>query len=308
MLWLDVKYANMLSNQLSKFSIKKNNPFLANLRCPVCGDSQRSKNKARGYLYSGKDSLIYKCHNCNISKNFNNFLKDLNGPMYDEYRLEKFKESSSTVVRKVKPTPKFEQPKFSQRNILDDYYTSVNKLDEDHPCRIYCEKRLIPKEKLSTMYYIDDFTDLAVYYKIDTKNQVITMRYHVARFNKDPLIYNANNVDTSKKIYVTEGQIDCMFLDNAVAVGNSDLTKVEHHYDKDSVILVFDNQPRNKEIKRLMLGAWYKGFSVVVWPNTIEEKDINEMIIAKHDVQKLIRINTFSGARLRLSIMNWGKT
>ena len=98
-----------------------------------------------------------------------------------------------------------------------------------------------------------------------------------------------------------------MFLDNAVAVGNADLTKIAQHYDKDKVVLIFDNQPRNKEIKKLMLDAWYKDFNVVVWPNNIKEKDINEMTIAKHDVRKLLRINTFSGARLRLSIMNWSK-
>jgi len=333
MLWLDTKYANLLSNQLDRFSIKKNNPYLANLRCPYCGDSQKFKNKARGYLYVSKNSLMYKCHNCNISKFFNNFLKDINNSMYDEYRLERFRESSNTVVRKAEPTLKFEQPKFRQRNALDDYYTTVNKLDEDHPCRIYCEKRLIPKEKLSALYYIDDFTDLALYYKIDTKKQKIKnrlgipfidyfgningiscraiddnpLRYYVGRFNKDPLIYGANTVDASQKIYVTEGPIDCMFLDNAVAVGNADLTKIAQHYDKDKVVLIFDNQPRNKEIKKFMLDAWYKNFNVVVWPNNIKEKDINEMTIAKHDVRKLLRINTFSGARLRLSIMNWSK-
>lgn len=334
-IWIDTKYANMLSNQVDKFTLKKTNPYLVNLRCPLCGDSEKSKNKARGYLYTGKNSLLYKCHNCNASCNFNNFLKQVNNFLYDQYRLEKFKESPKP---KEKPKEfKFKQPKFRERNIIDEYYTTVNELDEDHPCKVYCEKRQIPKEKLSTLYYIDDFTDLAIYYKIDMKNQTIKnrlgipfidyfgnvngmscraidnnpLRYYVARFNKDPLIYNANNIDTTKTIFVTEGPIDSMFLKNSVAVGNADLTRITNHYDKDKVVLIFDNQPRNKEIRKLMLEAWYKDFSVVVWPKNVKEKDINEMVICGYkngyDIEKLINKNIFTGPKLRLQLTSWSK-
>lgn len=331
MLYIDVKYANLLSNQIDNFKVKKNNPYLVNLRCPLCGDSQKNKKKARGYLYTRNDGMFYKCHNCNVACNFNNFLKQVNNTLYDAYRVEKFTDKTKTT--KPEPVIKFEKPKFRERNLLDEYYTKVSKLDKDHPCYLYCIQRQIPEKMFSRLYYIDDFLDIATYYSIDTKNITIKnrlgipfidyfgtvngiscraidsspMRYYVARFNKDPLIYNANNIDSTKNIYVTEGPIDSMFLPNAVSTGNSDLMSISNHYDKDKVILIFDNQPRNKEIRKLMLEAWYQNFSVVVWPSSIKEKDINEMIINGIDAVKTIKKNTFSGPSLRLSITNWNK-
>jgi predicted restriction endonuclease len=44
--FVDVKYINLISARFQKFKKVKNN--LYNFRCPICGDSQRNKNKARG--------------------------------------------------------------------------------------------------------------------------------------------------------------------------------------------------------------------------------------------------------------------
>ena len=88
--FIDVKYINQLSSRLLKF--KKVKPHLYNFRCPVCGDSQKNKNKARGYLYRIKNNTNFKCHNCGINISFNNFLKEIDAPMHKEYTFEKFKD------------------------------------------------------------------------------------------------------------------------------------------------------------------------------------------------------------------------
>lgn len=62
-----------------------------------------------------------------------------------------------------------------------------------------------------------------------------------------PLIYNIQNVDKTKTIYVTEGPIDSLFLPNSIAVGGSDFKKIDDGI-KDNSIIIYDNEPRNEEI------------------------------------------------------------
>ena len=61
MLYTEIKYLNLISTQLPLFKRKKDN--LWNFRCPICGDSERNKTKARGYVFEVKGKLVYKCHN-----------------------------------------------------------------------------------------------------------------------------------------------------------------------------------------------------------------------------------------------------
>ena len=63
----------LLSPRLGKF--KRVREFLWNSRCPLCGDSQKNKNKARLYFYQKKNSLFVKCHNCGAGMSVGNFIK-----------------------------------------------------------------------------------------------------------------------------------------------------------------------------------------------------------------------------------------
>ena len=87
--YVDLKYINILSARLEQFKQKGKNLF--NFRCPYCGDSQKDKTKARGYLYAVKNDMFYKCHNCGIGTNMPNFIKDRDQKLYSEYFFEKFK-------------------------------------------------------------------------------------------------------------------------------------------------------------------------------------------------------------------------
>ena len=82
---IDSKYIGLVSARLDKFKKVKNN--LYNFRCPLCGDSKKHKNKARGYLYQVKTNTNYKCHNCGASMSFNNFLKKLDGVLHGKYTI-----------------------------------------------------------------------------------------------------------------------------------------------------------------------------------------------------------------------------
>ena len=87
---IDSKYIGLVSSRLSKFKRVKAN--LYNFRCPICGDSQKHKNKARGYFYQVKVNTNFKCHNCGASMSFSNFLKQIDPSLHKQFVMEKFTE------------------------------------------------------------------------------------------------------------------------------------------------------------------------------------------------------------------------
>merc|ERR1712078_166163 len=89
--YIDLKFINDISSRLNKF--KKKTDYLFNFRCPHCGDSQKSKTKARAYLYRVKNDMFFKCHNCSASHNLANLIKLVDRPLYDQYILERYKGS-----------------------------------------------------------------------------------------------------------------------------------------------------------------------------------------------------------------------
>ena len=102
-MYTEIKYLNLLSIRLQKFKQKKD--YLWNFRCNICGDSQRNKNKARGFVFQVKGKLRFKCHNCGASLTFDAFLEHSDPELFREYKLEKFKESGKSPrvdMRKVK--------------------------------------------------------------------------------------------------------------------------------------------------------------------------------------------------------------
>ena len=82
---VDSKYIGLVSSRLQKFKRVKDN--LYNFQCPICGDSQKNKNKTRGYIYQVKNNTNFKCHNCGASMSFNNFVKTVDPTLHKQYPL-----------------------------------------------------------------------------------------------------------------------------------------------------------------------------------------------------------------------------
>ena len=146
--FVDVKYINLISSRFQKFKRVKNN--LYNFRCPICGDSQTNKNKARGYLYQIKNNTNYKCHNCGINVSFNNFLKQIDTQIHKQYIFEKFKEGNTGKNFTTQaPVLKFEAPKFRPK--LD-----LPKASENPVAKAYLENRKLNSDNY---YYTEKFKE-----------------------------------------------------------------------------------------------------------------------------------------------------
>jgi len=323
----------LVSNRLPLFKKKKDNTY--NCRCVICGDSQKNRRKMRGYFFAYKTDLRYKCYNCDISLSFGNFLKSQDSILYSQYALEKYSEGHNKSANVV-PEFKFETPVFKNEDekLIDSLLDRVDTLPADHEVVLFCNSRKIPKEKQKQLYFIDNIKNIVQLndkYKesiqgeeprlvlpfYDNNGQLSgvtcralrgeTLRYITVKVKDNvPLLFGVDTVNKSKPIYVVEGPIDSLFLDNAIAIGGTSFGKLDQTgFDKDKLIVVFDNQPRNKEVCKLIDKNIELGYNVVLWPQTIIEKDINEMVIAGHNVKKIIKDNTFNGLTAKMKFIGW---
>jgi len=104
---------------------------------------------------------------------------------------------------------------------------------------------------------------------------------------------------------VVEGPFDSTFLNNSVALCGSDGDV--RCLEGSDIIFVYDNEPRNREIVRKIESCIQSGNRVVIWPSGVGEKDINDMVLAGHDVQSMIESNTYKGLEAKLKFNLWKK-
>ncbi len=332
MSYLDDKYLGLISPRLEKF--RKIRGGVYNFRCPYCGDSQRHKNKARGYIYKNKADYNFKCHNCGVTRSFTYFLKDRDPPLYDEYVMERYKEGL-TGKGTVTPEPNFTfvKPKFRKKDICDEL-VKISELNTSHRAKKYLINRGINEDTLSKFYYCPDFKRWTnkhkkIYDTTDNDDDRIIiplrnskgelfgyqgrsldptskMRYITVMLDENaPKIYGLEKINTQKPIYILEGPFDSLFMENSVAMCGSDVDI--RTFGWSSYIWVYDNEPRNREIVNRLERSINRGDQVVIWPSNIQEKDVNEMILAKHNICDIIKTNTFSELKAKLQLNLWKK-
>ena len=333
--FIDRSFLLQVSPKLQRFTKKKDD--LYNFRCPLCGDSQKNKLKSRGYIFRKKNDYFYMCHNCGVSTTFYNFLKQVDSNLLQEYQLERYK--NGETGNNNYPKPDFEEykqetPKFKKSLEL----LSIDNLPEAHYAKMYVQQRRIPETFWSQLYYAEDFAAfiqnlgienaglkekdnrLVIPFYDKEKNLVALqgralgeskLRYITLKLHDDnKKIYGLDRINEDKLIYVVEGPIDSMFLENAVATADSNLESITNVLDKSKVALVFDNEPRNKEIVAKMEHAIDNHFNVVIWPPMIEKKDINDMVLdgfSPDEIQDIIDNNTFVNLRAKMEFVNWKK-
>jgi transcription elongation factor Elf1 len=319
--FVDVKYINLISSRFQKFKKVKHN--LYNFRCPICGDSQRNKNKARGYLYQVKNNTNFKCHNCGVNISFNNFLKQIDPTIYKQYTFEKFKEGHTGKNFTVdEPVFKFEQPKFKQKidlpkastNSDAKKYLEGRKLNPDN--YYYTEKFKEWTNSLRQTFDIADKDEQRIIIPLFHQNKLVgfqgralgpsKVKYITIMLDDDaPKIYGLDEVQKSETVYITEGPFDSTFIRNSIALCGADGDVVK--WGICDCVWIYDNEPRNTEILSRISRVIGNGQKVVIWPSTIKEKDINDMVLSGLDVQSVIESNTYSGLEAKLKFTTWKK-
>jgi hypothetical protein len=278
-----------------------------------------------------------KCHNCGISVHFGTFLKKINPSLYSQYSFERYTDSVPANKPHKDPILKFTEPKLKETSnecLLDYLLDSLDTLPDDNLAVKFCRERKIPEKAFKRLYFIENMKDIGQispkmkdkittneprlvipFYDHKLQLSAVTcralqgekLRYVNVEIKEDiPLIFGLDTINQSKHIYVVEGPLDSLFLPNAIAVGGTGFTKVKNlKIEKDQMTLIVDNQPRNKEVCKVIENLIEENYNVVIWPQYIEEKDINEMVLAGRNVLKIIKENTFNGLQARVNFMTW---
>ena len=319
---VDSKYIGMISSRLQKFKRVKDN--LYNFRCPICGDSQKNKNKTRGYIYQVKNNTNFKCHNCGASMSFNNLLKEIDVNLHKQYTLEKFKEGH-TGRNFVVEAPKFEFVKPVFKKSIDLPKASTNSFANE-----YLVNRKIDPDKF---YYADKFMEWTNTQKItfdtikkDESRIVIPMydenknligfqgralgksftKYITVMLDEEaPKVYGLEKIDKTIAVYITEGPFDSTFICNSIAMCGADVDI--SNWGISNPVWIYDNEPRNREIVNRIGRTIDNGNSIVIWPTNIIQKDINDMVLSGHDVMSVVELNTYSGLEAKIKFNNWKK-
>ena len=319
---IDSKYVNLVSSRLQKFKRVKTN--LYNFRCPICGDSKKHKNKARGYIYSHKADMNFKCHNCGASSSLSNFIKTLDPVLYKQYIFEKFKD------RNTGKGSVYEEPKFDFKKPVFKKKLDLPRASEVEIANNYLLKRGLDPTKF---YFTDKFREWVNtkkktfdYIKKDESRIIIPMydenktligfqgrslgpnsvKYITVMLNEEaPKIYGLDNIKTEKPIYIIEGPFDSSLIENSVAMCGSDIDI--RTFGWSDYIWVFDNEPRNREIVNRISKTIDRGDKVVIWPDFVEEKDINDMVQRGHNVSDVLKSCTYSGLEAKVKFNIWKK-
>jgi transcription elongation factor Elf1 len=338
MSYIDTKYLNFISPQLQMFKKKGDN--LWNFRCPYCGDSQKSKTKARGFVFRKKNDLFFKCHNCDTGASLSNLIKYVDSNLHNDYIMERYKKGVQTTA----PSPefKFNAPVFRKKSVLK-CLQSIQELSPNHPARGIVEQRKIPPKCFNELYLCKSFykfTNSLIPNKFpsldgdhprllipfrDEKGEVFAYqgrafgkeqpKYITIKLDDDKdKIFGLDKVDKNKSIFVVEGPLDSLFLDNCIAVAGADFSKPlsigGRLITNEELTVIYDNEPRNREINKQIEKTIEQGRNVCLWPDSIKHKDINDMIIAgysKEKIEEIIVDNTFYGVAAKLRFVEWKK-
>jgi hypothetical protein len=338
---IDLKYTNLLSHKFEKFARKDD--YLFNVRCPLCGDSKKNKSKMRGYIYRKGNNLFYKCHNCNAGTSLGSLIKFIDSSLYKEYTLERYKAGESGNSNSKDPAFSISPPRFDkvEKSKLFEHAEWCDKLPSGHFCLEYLQKRKIPEQWYSKLLFTqhykrfcdtlipnhgkqltDDARLIIPFYDVynnliavsgraletsDYKLRYVTLR---TEDSNEKLVFGMDRVNLYEPVKIVEGPIDSLFLSNCIASGDANLSLTAKNISSSKKILIFDNEPRNKEIVKMIDVAIKSDNFIVIWPDTIEQKDINEMVMfgmSPDEIERIISSNTFTGLRAQMKFISWKK-
>jgi hypothetical protein len=338
--WLVNKYISIISVKLDKY--KRKGPNLFNFRCPICGDSETHQNKARAYIYEKQGKTLFHCHNCNATMSAPNFIKMVDNTIYNEYVMEKLKDSKSPEQLDYEAfVEKMKKPVFLKSGPLKGL-KKVSQLSPDHMVKKLVDSRKIPTPyhaKLFSCPNFKQFTNNIVPGKFDEKSlERDETRLLIPFFNKEkrlhayqgralgqskvkyitivlddsvPKVYGLDNVDFTKRSYVFEGPIDSMFVPNSIATAGGDLVSAIGTLNlQQSAVIVYDNEPRSKDTIKKLDKAIFQGYNVVIWPENMEHKDINDMVLAGMSsdfITHILKTNTYRDLTAKLALTKWSK-
>lgn len=330
MLFIDIKFAKMVGQRVERGRLKNDNPFHFQGRCGVCGDSKESKSKMRFHMRTLDDTVMCSCFNCGLALPIGAYMKLYEPDLFADYKFEKYRingDGGAVITTKEEPV----KPPPEAICTLD--LELVSEMPEDSMVAQYVASRQLPKYPF---YYAEKFSEFSAQFNpemakapegprlvipfFDKRGNIYAYqgrdltgesshKYLTVNIDKKmPTIFGIDRVTRKKNILLVEGPLDSLFLPNCLASVNAGLlsTAKKLGVDKNNITLIFDCEPRNKDIVSMYKKALEEGYKVVIWPNTTAKKvDINDLVRAGKDPVKIINDNTYQGLMGMMKFNEW---
>jgi transcription elongation factor Elf1 len=254
-------------------------------------------------------------------------------PTFEQLKGNAYSRLQSTLN---KPTGDSEESSSVERTWRAFAHYSVKNLPSEHYARDYIEKRKIPEKYWEEILFVPKFRDfLDEEFPEHTKDEVpnddrivllytnekgeITnvagralseskVRYCTVKVSDEKKVFGLHRLRKEDRTYVVEGQFDSYFLPNCLASGDSNLGGVAGIFPELDIVLVYDNEPRNRDIVKQIEKSVDKGYKICLFPEAVKGKDINEMIqngLTENEIKDIIDKNTFSGLQAKLEFVRW---
>ena len=261
---------------------------------------------------------------------FNSFLKKVDATLQSQYSLEKFKDgktgkgSTTDEPEVLEKVAKGSKPRFKRQVRIDLPGAYEEKRSSEYLNRrkvqgsFYYAKtfrRFINRIKptFDNVRYDEERIVIPLYYNGDlvgVQGRALDpnpVKYITVMFDDEaPKIYGLDNIRGGAPVFVVEGPFDSTFLRNSIAMCGADADVTS--WGVRDPVYVYDNEPRNTEICKRIQAAISSQQAVVIWPSYVEEKDINDMYLAGHNVQNLVELNTYRGLKAKLKFNTWKRT
>jgi len=273
------------------------------------------------------------CHNCGFGitqgdGSLPGFLKLYYPDVYQEYIFDNFKKQPKdkkvSLLDKLKT--KFDPTKVVFQESFDlSPCIPIADLPPDHFVSNYVKGRMLPPERVMYCSNVNDLVAenkqigkpvpslIIPYYLHDKRCEVFQIRffdpnrmpkYLTFKLKEESIkVFNLDFVDPTIPVFVLEGPIDSMYVENAIAMGGSDMAVVP----VPDPVFVYDNEPRANIINRKMRKTIDKGHKIVMLPERYDN-DINDMVIAgETGITELLKKYTFQGLKAKAKYSTWRK-
>ena len=286
--------------------------------------------------------MLFHCHNCNATMSVPNFIKMLDQSVYNEMQMERLQDKKSPEQIDYESfIDKMKKPVFMKQGPLKGL-KKVSQLSPDHRTKKFVDERRIPTPYHAKLFNCPNFKQYT--------NSLLPNKFDIASIERDecrllipfldanknvhafqgralgssavkyitiildesvPKVYGLDTVNLDRKTYVFEGPIDSMFVPNSIATAGGDLVSAIGNFEKKNLVIVYDNEPRSKDTIKKLDKAILQGYNVCIWPDNLEHKDINDMVLAglsSEFIKHIIDTNTYRDLAAKMALTKWSKT
>lgn len=275
-----------------------------NAECPVCKEGKSSGRSRRLFFFPLKNYLY--CHNCSKSWKPFEWVKEVTSLTVPEILKKNKQKSQITSEQPLVVVPTNTQEAVSI--VLEDLPQDSIDLTDTAQLNFYqdnevvklaakycCERRLISAVNTCHKFYIS-LTDkvhknrLIIPFFVNGKISCYQSRAldkkqfpkYLTKFGEKD-VFGLDNINSEiPYVFIFEGPIDSMFVQNGVAIAS--LTATEHQHKQLTALIgyeliyVFDNDENNQQTSNKIEKHIKDGKTVFIWPTEFNNfKDFNEV-------------------------------